>query len=207
MTPLWRRWRLSGRWSSTHPSSCTVTRSCSVNGEAGGHGTSLTTEARRHGDERGAVRLAATDRDSGRGSRAQDCWRVDAENVGVAYKWGGVDTPASFDSGIRAGKAAGDLYTLGKRRRGKAGVSNAAVGVDCSGFICRCWKLDTRYSTATLASACRKLSSINALRPGDALNQPRGHVVRRSASTGANPSSSFARGETGIPEQAYRCRA
>ena len=130
-----------------------------------------------HGRDSAGVEVHTPDRDSGRGSPSQDCWRVNAENIGVAYKWGGVDTPASFDSGIRAGKAAGDVYTLEKRRRGKAGVSNAAVGVDCSGFICRCWKLDTRYSTATLASACHKLSSIKELRPGDILNQPHGHVV------------------------------
>lgn len=130
-----------------------------------------------HGRDSAGVEVHTPDRDSGRGSPSQDCWRVNAENVGVAYKWGGVDTPASFDSGIRSGKAAGDVYTLEKRRRGKAGVSNAAVGVDCSGFICRCWKLDTRYSTATLASACHRLSSIKALRAGDILNQPRGHVV------------------------------
>ncbi|MEY2542189.1 MAG: hypothetical protein QOI22_1791 [Verrucomicrobiota bacterium] len=130
-----------------------------------------------HGRDANGIEVNTPDRDSGRGSPSQDCWRVNAENIGIAYKWGGVDTPATFDAGIREGKAAGDVYTLEKRRRGKAGVSQAAVGVDCSGFICRCWKVDTRYSTATLASICQKLPDIAALRPGDIMNQPNGHVV------------------------------
>lgn len=88
-----------------------------------------------HGKDSSGVEVHTPDRDSGRGSPSQDCWRVNAENIGVAYKWGGVDTPATFDAGIRDGKAAGDVYTLEKRRRGKAGVSKAAVGIDCSGFI------------------------------------------------------------------------
>jgi hypothetical protein len=130
-----------------------------------------------HGRDANGIEVNTPDRDSGRGSPSQDCWRVNAENIGIAYKWGGVDTPATFDAGIREGKAAGDVYTLEKRRRGKAGVSRAAVGVDCSGFICRCWKLDTRYSTATLASVCRKLPSPATLQPADIMNQPNGHVV------------------------------
>jgi hypothetical protein len=130
-----------------------------------------------HGRDSNGVEVHTPDQDSGRGLPSQDCWRVNAENIGIAYKWGGVDTPATFDAGIRNGKAAGDVYTLEKRHRGKIGVSKAAVGIDCSGFVCRCWKLDTRYSTATLASVCQKLPSTNALRPADIMNQPGGHVV------------------------------
>ena len=40
-----------------------------------------------------------------------------------SYKWGGLDTPESFDAGIRAGKAAGDVYTCEKRRLDGDGVS------------------------------------------------------------------------------------
>lgn len=130
-----------------------------------------------HGRDSAGVEVQTPDRDSSRGSPSQDCWRVNAENIGVAYKWGGVDTPATFDAGIREGKAAGDVYTSEKRRRGKAGMSQAAVGVDCSGFIGRCWKVDTRYSTATLASICQKLPGTAARRPADIMNQPHGHVV------------------------------
>lgn len=130
-----------------------------------------------HGRDSKGVEVHTPDRDSGRGSPTQDCWRVNSENIGVAYKWGGVDTPATFDAGIRAGKAAGDIYTAQKRRRGAAAVSDAAVGIDCSGFICRCWKLKKRYSTWSLASICEKLPSAFALKPADIMNASNGHVV------------------------------
>lgn len=130
-----------------------------------------------HGRDAKGVEVHTPDRDSGRGSPTQDCWRVNAENIGVAYKWGGLDTPVTFDAGIRAGKAAGDIYTSQKRRRGAAAVSDTAVGIDCSGFICRSWKLKKRYSTWSLASICEKLPSASALKPADIMNRSDGHVV------------------------------
>jgi hypothetical protein len=102
---------------------------------------------------------------------------VNAENTGVAYKWGGFDTPQTFDTGIRAGKAAGDVYTAEKRRKGGAAVSGDAVGIDCSGFISRCWKLPKKYSTESLASISLKLASPATLEPADIMDQPGGHVI------------------------------
>jgi hypothetical protein len=130
-----------------------------------------------HGKDRDGIEVHTPDRDGGRGSPARESWRLNAKNVGVAYKWGGIDSPESFNAGLRAGKAAGDVYTLEKRRRGGAAVSNAAVGIDCSGFICRCWKLRERYSTNSLALICQKLTSPALLQPGDIMNQSGGHVV------------------------------
>ncbi|EDY17451.1 hypothetical protein CfE428DRAFT_4968 [Chthoniobacter flavus Ellin428] len=104
-------------------------------------------------------------------------WRVGLENVGLPYKWGGFDTPESFDAGVAAGKAAGDVYTIGKRRRGNAAVSDEAVGIDCSGFISRCWKLPEKYGTATLPGLCNALKSTDDLLPGDVMDAPNGHVV------------------------------
>ena len=130
-----------------------------------------------HGKDRNGIEVHTPDRDGGRGSPLPNCWRVNAENIGVTYKWGGIDTLQSFDVGIRAGKAAGDVYTPEKRRHAEAAVSSAAVGVDCSGFICCCWKLTTRYSTRSLASICQKLLSTDALQSADIMNHPGGHVV------------------------------
>jgi hypothetical protein len=130
-----------------------------------------------HGKDRNGIEVHTPDRDGGRGSPLPYCWRVNAENIGIAYKWGGIDTLQSFDVGIRAGKAAGDVFTPEKRRHAEAAVSSAAVGVDCSGFICCCWKLTTRYSTRSLASICQKLPSTDALQPADIMNHPGGHVV------------------------------
>src|SRR5205085_7665330 len=84
---------------------------------------------------------------------------------------------ATFDAGLKTGKAAGDVYTSEKRRLDSAGVSGAAVGIDCSGLICRCWKLRKRYSTYNLADVCTKLPSPAALEPADIMNSTRGHVL------------------------------
>lgn len=130
-----------------------------------------------HGKDREGIEVHTPDRDGGRCGPRAACWLVNAENIGVAYKWGGDDTPASFDAGIKAGKAAGDVYTSEKRRLDDAAASAQAVGIDCSGFICRCWQTPKRYSTASLAEICRRLSSPNDLEPADIMNQPHGHVV------------------------------
>ncbi len=132
---------------------------------------------RLHGNDRRGVEVHTPDQDGGRGFPRQDCWRVDVDNIGVAYKWGGLDTPESFDAGIRAGKAAGDVYTPEKRRLDGGGVSDDAVGIDCSGFICRCWKLKKRYSTYSLGEICRTLASPSDLQPADIMNKASGHVL------------------------------
>lgn len=130
-----------------------------------------------HGKDRDGIEVHTPDRDGGRCGPRAECWLVNAENIGVAYKWGGDDTPASFDAGIKAGKAAGDVYTSEKRRLDDAAASAQAVGIDCSGFICRCWQTRKRYSTVSLAEVCRRLSSPNDLEPADIMNQPHGHVL------------------------------
>lgn len=44
-------------------------------------------------------------------------WHIGKDNIGMPYKWGGFDTPESFDAGVVGGKAAGDMYSATKRRR------------------------------------------------------------------------------------------
>jgi len=82
----------------------------------------------RHGKDSDGIEIHTPDRSSGRGSPPSECWVPDTENLGVAYKWGGNDSPKSFSAGIRAGKAAGDVYTAEKRRLGDKAVSGDAVG-------------------------------------------------------------------------------
>jgi hypothetical protein len=130
-----------------------------------------------HGRDRHGIEVHTPDYYGQRGNPLAECWQVGVENAGVPYKWGGDDTPASFTAGIRAGKAAGDVYTPEKRRLDDAAVSDAAVGIDCSGFICRCWKTARRYSTSSIADVCIKLSSPSALQPADIMNQSHGHVL------------------------------
>jgi hypothetical protein len=131
----------------------------------------------RHGKDADGIEVNTPDRDGGHGNPLSECWVPDAENIGVAYKWGGDDGPKSFSAGVRAGKAAGDVYTSEKRRRGDKAVSGDAVGIDCSGFINHCWRLTARYSTYSLPSICQKLSSPAVLELADIMNQPNGHVL------------------------------
>ena len=131
----------------------------------------------RHGKDTDGIEVHTPDREGGHGNPLSECWVPNAENIGVAYKWGGNDSPRNFSAGIRAGKAAGDVYTSEKRRRGDKAVSGDAVGIDCSGFIYHCWKLTARHSTNSLPSICQKLSSPAALEPADIMNQPNGHVL------------------------------
>jgi len=140
------------------------------------HRWKATVKNLRHGTE-GGVELHTPDREGGRGQPADACWVVTEENIGVPYKWGGFDTLETFDKGIRAGKAAGDVYTAEKRRLGGSAVSGAAVGIDCSGFISRCWKLSKKHSTSMLFGISRKLASPSELLPGDIMNTAGGHVL------------------------------
>ncbi len=131
----------------------------------------------RHGKNAEGVDIQTPDRAGGNGQPAEDCWVVNENNQGVPYKWGGFDSLESFDRGIRAGKAAGDVYTAEKRRLGGAAVSGDAVGIDCSGFISRCWKLPRKHSTSMLKDISKKLASPAELKPGDIMNMAEGHVL------------------------------
>ncbi len=103
-------------------------------------------------------------------------WLIGATNIGLPYKWGGFDTPETFDAGLRAGKFAGDAYTAEKRRLLDDAVSDSAIGIDCSGFISRCWQLPRSYSTRELPALCDPLPDPSRWLPGDILNTHNSHV-------------------------------
>jgi hypothetical protein len=126
-----------------------------------------------HARDAAGIQVHTPDRSTGN----PELWQPGKPSVGVPYKWGGFDSIESFERGVRTGKAAGDLYNAEKRRKGGAAVSSAAVGLDCSGFISRCWRLADKQSTSSLATLCKRLGSHTDLRAGDVLNQPGGHVV------------------------------
>lgn len=97
-------------------------------------------------------------------------WVVVGDNYYFPYRWGGFNTLSSFDSGLLAGLYAGDIAT--------SAVSNYAVGVDCSGFVSRCWKLTSQYSTAMMddpGGITNLYDSWYDLQPGDAIHKV-GHV-------------------------------
>lgn len=141
------------------------------------HNWQATSKQVRHGKDSSGIEIHTPDREGGQAQPATEAWVVNETNTGVPYKWGGFDTPKKFDAGIKAGKGAGDLYTSEKRRLGGKAVSGDVVGVDCSGFVSRCWKLTEKHSTSTLNSVSRKLASASELKPGDAMNTSGGHVL------------------------------
>jgi cell wall-associated NlpC family hydrolase len=131
----------------------------------------------RHGKDTSGIEVHTPDRAGGHASPETQGWTPGKENIGVAYKWGGWDTPEKFDAGLRKGRAAGDVYSAEKRRKGGAAVSGDCVGVDCSGFVSRCWGLKTRESTSTLSRVSKRLSSAAELQPGDVMNTAGAHVI------------------------------
>jgi hypothetical protein len=104
-------------------------------------------------------------------------WEIERKNAGIPYMWGGFDTPESFDAGLLEGKYAGDIYTAEKRRLLDDAVSKHAVGIDCSGFVSRCWKLPRSYSTRELPGLCEQVTDLALLKPGDIFNTHNSHVV------------------------------
>jgi hypothetical protein len=102
-------------------------------------------------------------------------WRPDETHTAMPYQWGGFDTPQSFIEKIQRGYAAGDVSSAQKRRLGDSAVSSEAAGVDCSGFISRCWRLPRSYSTAELPQISDRIGWEELL-PGDILLNDQ-HVV------------------------------
>ncbi len=94
-------------------------------------------------------------------------WLIIGANARVPYKWGGFNTIAQFDAGLENGKYAGDIIT--------SGVSSYALGVDCSGYVSRCWQLSYHSSTAYMPGITTQYSSWENLKPGDAIHRV-GHV-------------------------------
>ena len=132
-----------------------------------------------HGLDPDGVRVDTPDagfRPAGNGTRP-GWWIAGEKNVGMPYQWGGFCTPAEFDAGLRAGRAAGDVYTAAKHAALDDAVSRHAVGIDCSGLISRCWRLPRAYSTRELAALCQPLASVEELRAGDIMNLHNAHVL------------------------------
>ncbi|MHB2148784.1 T9SS type A sorting domain-containing protein [Calditrichota bacterium LG25] len=96
-------------------------------------------------------------------------WIVVGQNQHVPYKWGGSESIEAFLYGIEILKYAGDNYTDG-------GGTPSAVGVDCSGFVSRCWNLPRHYATSMMDDGITlPYLSWSEAEPGDAVHKV-GHV-------------------------------
>jgi len=108
----------------------------------------------------------------------------DEKNIGIPYQWGGFSSIAEviskdeneeiyntwdFDKRKDEGKCAGDVYCYGGRE-------GDAVGVDCSGFVSRCWRRNQKRSTYSLLKIVHPIK-FEDLKPGDILDNPGNHVM------------------------------
>jgi hypothetical protein len=152
----------------------------------------------RHGMDRDGIRIDTPDVSYRRPGAVPGWWKPGEWNTGIPYQWGGFATPEEFDRGIAAGLAAGDVYTLEKRRLLDAGVSREATGIDCSGFVSRCWGLSRAWSTRELPTLCTPLASWDELLPGDVLNTYNSHVMLFAGWADAGRTQMLAC-ETGVP--------
>jgi hypothetical protein len=132
----------------------------------------------RHGYDTRGIQVDTPDRDFKPGGGIRPGWWIPgAWNEGVPYQWGGFDSPGEFDAKVAAGYAAGDIYTPAKRAALYDAISEEACGIDCSGFISRCWRLPRPYSTRELPDLCHPLVDVALLQPGDILNKTNEHVL------------------------------
>ncbi len=92
---------------------------------------------------------------------------IAGSNAEIPYKWGGFNTLSGFASGLAKGRYAGDIDCNSS--------STYAVGVDCSGFVSRCWQLTSHYTTSEMPDITTPYSTWDSLRPADAILRS-GHV-------------------------------
>ena len=132
------------------------------------HEWSASAANRLHGPDADGIHVDTPD-----DSHRDDGWQIDGRsNVGVPYKWGGFSSLAQFDQAVAAGLPAGQL-TDGVNLDSSA----LAVGVDCSGFVARCWQLPVKQSTRSLARLCYELPDYASLLAGDLINKFDAHAM------------------------------
>lgn len=130
-----------------------------------------------HGRDSNGIRVDTPDANFQPKKGSSGWWRPGVKNTGIPYKWGGFDTPESFDAGILEGRPAGDTYTAEKRRLLDAAASRRAVGIDCSGLVSRCWNLPRSYSTRTITQFCDPVPDARDAQPGDIFNTKNAHAL------------------------------
>jgi hypothetical protein len=89
----------------------------------------------------------------------------------VPYDWGGGDSVDDFNNFMKQDFQAGDVPA-----NRSSGTESCSKGVDCSGFVSRCWQLPGKFGTTGLPGVSTKLGSTRNLKLGDILNKPGSHV-------------------------------
>ena len=114
-------------------------------------------------------------------------WKSNEENIGVPYQWGGFSSISGFnltnpidfeDQYTGTDSFEGKIHYAGDVFTDSWAMSNDACGVDCSGFVSRCWNLSSKQSTRTLNSSEFSLPiTIDNLQMGDILLRENHHVM------------------------------
>ena len=113
-------------------------------------------------------------------------WKAGEKNIGVPYQWGGYSSisgfglanPEDFDEQYTGtGEFTGNIHYAGDINCNEF-VTSKACGVDCSGFVSRCWNLLPRQSTRTLGDSRHSWPiTFDQLKKGDILNKYNYHVM------------------------------
>ncbi|MCI5058292.1 MAG: T9SS type A sorting domain-containing protein [Flavobacteriales bacterium] len=101
-------------------------------------------------------------------------WVTVGNHTGLPYCWGGNSSLNAFDSLLLLGRSAGDQAT----NYGYGAEPNCTGGVDCSGFVSRCYGLDIHYATSMLNinQLFGHYNYWNQLRYADFVNKPGSHT-------------------------------
>ncbi|GMV40772.1 MAG: hypothetical protein AMXMBFR64_24880 [Myxococcales bacterium] len=93
---------------------------------------------------------------------------------GLPYDWGGYVELDQFHAQLAAGQGAGS--------HSWHGVLSCTTGVDCSGYVSKCWK-GPHKSTSTMHTVAYEITK-ELLAPGDAWNDPGSHIVLWAGTAG-----------------------
>jgi hypothetical protein len=125
-----------------------------------------------HGEAPDGKRVDTPDAEySFKAKKRKGGWVAGIPHKGLPYQWGGYSSIETFESGIAEGKYAGDIHTK------KRGRSKYAVGLDCSGYVSRCWELKRKQSTRGIPRYCIELEDPKDIKKGDIMNHSGSHVV------------------------------
>jgi MYXO-CTERM domain-containing protein len=92
---------------------------------------------------------------------------IPGDYVGLPYDWGGYKTLFQFDQQIAKGDGAGS--------KPYGSVLSCTTGVDCSGYVSKCW--NAGHTTTSSMSSISTGIATSQLLAGDALNKAGSHVV------------------------------
>lgn len=125
-----------------------------------------------HGYDRERISVNTPDYDYVGTSYHCGWWKVNQNNKGIPYNWGGCSSLQDFERGIIEGKFAGNVPDL------RSNISSReCVGVDCSGLVTICWNTEERITTGTIPVIAVPLETTGLLLPGDVLLLPGSHVM------------------------------